>query len=96
MPDTFVNNVYMFLYLGLCWLGNIAAVLWTVELDAFVFSFNVSTQPLPTVHLNLANMTNVILKCLPLLSFDIVHLLGRKLDIFMLVVVLFMYVHLRT
>ena len=96
MSDTFVNNVNMFFYLGLCWLGNIAAFFWTVELDTFVFSFNVSTQPLPAVHLNLANMTNVILKCLPLLTFDIIHLLGRKLDIFMLVVVLFMYIHLRT
>ena len=96
MSDTFVNNVNMYLYLASCWLGNIAAFLWTAELDTFVFSFNVSTQPLPTVHLNLANMTNVILKCLPLLSFDVIHLLGRKLDTFMLVVVLLMDVHLRT
>ena len=96
MPDTFVNNVNMFLYLASCWLGNIAASLWTIELDTFVLSFNVSAQTLSAVHLNFANMTNVILKCLPLLSFDIIHLLWRKLDIFMLVVVLFMYVHLRT
>ena len=96
MPDTFVNNVNMFLYLGPCWLGNITAFLWTVELDTFMLSFNVSAQPLPAVHLNMANLTNVILKCLPLLSFDIIHLLRRKLDIFMLVVVLFVYIHLGT
>ena len=96
MPDTFVNNVNMLFYLAPCWLGNIAAFLWTVELDTFVFSFNVSTQTLPAVHLDMANLTNVILKCLPLLSLDIIHLLGRKLDIFMLVVVLLVYVHLGT
>ena len=94
MPDTFVNNVNMFFYLAPCWLGNIATFLWAVELDTFVLSFNVSTQTLPAVHLDMANLTNVILKCLPLLSLDIIHLLGRKLDIFMLVVVLFMYIHL--
>ena len=96
MPDTFVNNVNMFLYLAPCWLGNIAAFFWTIELDTFVLSFNVSAQTLSAVHLNVANVTNVILKCLPLLSFDVIHLLRRKLDIFMLVVVLFIYVHLRT
>ena len=96
MPDTFVNNVNMFLYLASCWLGNIAAFLWTIELDTFVLSFNVSAQTLSAVHLNVANVTNVILKCLPLLSFDIVHLLGRKLDILVLVVLLSVEIHFRT
>ena len=96
MPDTFVNNVNMLFYLAPCWLGNIAAFFWTIELDTFVLSFNVSAQTLSAVHLYVANVTNVILKCLPLLSFDVIHLLGRKLDSFMLVVVLFIYVHLRT
>ena len=96
MPDTFVKNVNMFLYLASCWLGNIAAFLWTIELDTFVLSFNVSAQTLSAVHLKVANVTNVILKCPLILWFDVINLLGRKLDSFMLVVVLFIYVHLRT
>ena len=67
-----------------------------VSLFGFLLAWKHCSLPLSAVHLNVANVTHVILKCPPLLWFDVIHLLGRKLDSFMLVVVLFIYVHLRT
>ena len=96
MPDALVNNIDMCLYLCLRCLGYVATLLWTLELDSLVISLDVSTQRLPALLPDIANVTNVIQKCFSFFSFDVIYLLGRELDALMLVFILFMFIHLRT
>ena len=96
MPDALVNNIDMCLYLCLRCLGYVATFLWTLELDSLVISLDVSAQRLPALLLHIANVTNVIQKCFSFFSFDVIHLLGRKLNVLILVIFLFMIIHLRT
>ena len=96
MPDALMNNIDMCLYLCLCCLGYVATLLWTLELDSLVISLDVSAQRLPALLLHIANVTNVIQKCFSFFSFHVIHLLGRKLNVLILVISLFMIIHLRT
>ena len=96
MSDALVINFDVRLYKIFCCLGYVATILWTMELDSLVVSFNVSAQRLPALLLDIANMTNVIQKCFSFFSFNVIHLLGRKLNVLILVIFLFMIIHLRT
>ena len=96
MSDALMNNIDMCLYLCLRCLGYVATFFWTLELDSLVISLDVSAQRLPALLLHIANVTNVIQKCFSFFSFDVIHLLGRKLNVLILVIFLFMIIHLRT
>ena len=96
MSDALMNNIDMCLYLCLRCLGYVATFLWTLELDSLVISLDVSAQRLPAPLLHIADVTNVIQKCFSFFSFNVIHLLGRKLNVLILVIFLFMIIHLRT
>ena len=96
MPDALVINFDVRLNKIFCCLGYGATLLWTLELDSLVISLDVSAQRLPALLLHIANVTNVIQKCFSFFSFDVIHLLGRKLNVLILVIFLFMIIHLKT
>ena len=96
MSDALMINFDVRLYKIFCCLVYVATLLWTLELDSLVISLDVSAQRLPALLPDIAKVTNVIQKCFSLFSFNVIHLLGRKLNVLILVIFLLMIIHLRT